>query len=775
MGNQSKEKQLYQTLTSQIHGILDDENAKEIFNALKTGQNQYLRLDRIESSSFDNSWIENIESCLFDLGTIINNPRMVTKTTADLTPIELAKKTNSTSIMHLASHTQYIKDIDENGNVIPNKILSIGAEDDLKTYENRFIATLIRKLVLFVEKRYEFAKSFASLMDHEQLYFKNQSDLHGSKVRIETKIVVDSPKEEKVEIVTTDYLKRIEQVREYILYYYNSRFMKIFKTDKNVRNPILQTNIIRKNPKYHHCYELYRFIESYDKLGVNYSVEEEYQDFNSEEINSLNLLMLYNFLSLQGKDKESKTETKTNQYDPVILKSSDDEEFVYGPLLKGPISFVRTDKAYQTYLNSLTYDQLPPHPTNREKTYFRDEYRKKLMTKQEYQQKEFLLERKKNDAVVFDEVVKERIRKMEEELEFLKEKRMKKRHEEEEEYLRKFRSLLADDARKFQIDQHDFGTYLSNEVYTDLKNGIGLSHKIENAPKAVNETIEEVKDLTKEDSSKNGSDSLLLSKQNSLNPDEIQKIEGMLLEEETIQEKKEPVIQATLLSEETLLPVHKEEKIVPVSYQAETISEEKKEEIRPEYRIVSKTAETLPHQKDVLLLVKQESDSKKELDKAVEEERERLLLQYQALLEEERRKNEELRKNLGNGNQRTPRTDSAPSKASFSDRQLSDRKYILPEKRNPRLTGDYVKSGYLSDLMKKNETYQYSDLPKERKDTPQKGGYLSKIMKEDPIYRKSKEDEMDYPSYLKEKKQEKKKSVTKKAKKDREGFKEFGK
>ena len=276
MSNYSKEKELYLSMSEKLSGVLDDNDAKEIFDALKNGKSSYLRLDRIESSSFDNSWIENIESCLFDLGTIINNPRMVTKTTADLTPIELAKKTNSTSIMHLASHTQYIKDIDENGNVIPNKILSIGSDDDIKTYENRFIATLIRKLVLFVEKRYEFVKQYATLMDHEQLFFKNSSNLNGAQVNIETKIVVDSPKEEKIEIETNDYIKRIEQVREYILYYYNSRFMKIFKTDKNVKNPILQTNIIRKNPKYHRCYELYRFIEAYDKLKGSEPDESSY-------------------------------------------------------------------------------------------------------------------------------------------------------------------------------------------------------------------------------------------------------------------------------------------------------------------------------------------------------------------------------------------------------------------------------------------------------------------------------------------------------------------
>lgn len=496
MDKLSKEKQLYLSVSDKVKGVLNDnEDAKEIFDALLCGKNTYLRLNRIESSSFDNSWIENIEQCLPDLGSIVNNPRMVTKTTEDLTPVELAKKTNATSVMHLASHTQYIKDIDENGDVIPNKILSIGSDDDLKTYENRFIATLIRRLVLFVEKRYEFVKSFASLMDHEQLFLKNSSEVNGSQVSIETKIVVDSPKEEKIKIETNDYIKRIEQVREFVLYYYNSRFMKIFKTDKNVKNPILQTNIIRKNQKYHHCYELYRFIEAYDKLGVNYGVLEEYQDFSSDELISLNALTFINYLSLQGKDKNGKTVKKENEYQPTILTSSDDEEFVYGPLLKGPISFVRVDEDYQKYLDSQTNKDLKADPSTKEKAYYQDEYDKLSMSKEEYDEKIKLLERKQNDKLVFDEIVKKRIERKEQELEFLREKRLKKRHEEEEDYLKRFRLLMIDEARKFQVSDHDFGVYLSNEEYYDLKHGIGIITTIENVPTPVDSYVQPVSDF----------------------------------------------------------------------------------------------------------------------------------------------------------------------------------------------------------------------------------------------------------------------------------------
>ena len=163
---------------------------KDILDSLSNGKNSYLRLDRLESSSFDKSWIEEIEGVIFDLGEIISNPRQNTKVEGNLVPVELARKTNAESVQHLASHTQYVKEIDDYGNVIPSKILSMVADDDIRTYENRFIATFVRRLVLFVEKRYEFVSKFAELHDDEVLYFKNKSFVDGATVEIETKIKI---------------------------------------------------------------------------------------------------------------------------------------------------------------------------------------------------------------------------------------------------------------------------------------------------------------------------------------------------------------------------------------------------------------------------------------------------------------------------------------------------------------------------------------------------------------------------------------------------------
>ena len=399
---ESRKSKLFEKYLHRMNTIKKDKYASELFSALSAGKNSYMRLDRLESSNFDMVWINRIEDCIYEIGDIIANPREVTKTVTSIVPVELAKKTGAESVMHLASHTQYIKEIDENGDVVPNKILNMGTEEDIHTYENRFIATLIRRLTLFVEKRYEVVKKFSRLHDEEILYYKTKAIVDGSEVEIETKIKVRSESDSEAADISNSYVDRIMKIREYVKYFYGSKFMKDFKTERDVRNPIVMTNILRKNPKYHKCYELFRFLERYDKLGVSYKLDEDASMFSDDELAELNTVMLTNYLALKGKDKSKAVKGTSKVYKPRILTSIDDEQFIYGDLLKGPIEFVRIDEGYQEYLDSLIKKDLPPHPTKIEKEYYEDEITAKNERKVEKAAVEKLLKRKKKEAADFD-------------------------------------------------------------------------------------------------------------------------------------------------------------------------------------------------------------------------------------------------------------------------------------------------------------------------------------------------------------------------------------
>lgn len=344
---ESKYALLEDQFVKETKSFFTDNKVKDIFNDISKGQNSYLRINRTETSVFDNEWIEMIEDCIPDLEDIVRNPKRNTKTVGDVVPVELARKTNSESVRHLATHTQFVKELKDNGDVIPSKILSISADDDYATYENRFIASLIRRLVLFVEKRYEFVVEHALLKDVDELKMKSKSVVDGSVVEMETKVKIVKPADYVGVEDKNSYVERIIELRNHLRYCYTSTFMKMVKTEREIRNPIVMTNIIRKNVKYHKCYLLWRYMEKYTLAGVSYSVNDKFAQFDNELLKEANMALVASFLAVRGSNPSRFASEKTKQYKPKILTSIDDEEFVYGPYLEGPIEFVRVDEPYR--------------------------------------------------------------------------------------------------------------------------------------------------------------------------------------------------------------------------------------------------------------------------------------------------------------------------------------------------------------------------------------------------------------------------------------------
>ena len=403
-------------------------SANEIYRALLNGKNTYLRLSRSESSHFDPSWIKVIEDCLYDLGEIVNNPYQVTKSESSVVPVELAKKIDGESVQHLASHSQYIKEINEHGDVVPSKILSHYNEDNIHIYENRFIATFIRRLVLFIEKRYEFVIKTIPLYKDDVLIMRNTSVINGQQVEIETKIKVKKETDDDVGKAARAYADRIIKMRDYVTYYYNSPFMRQMKNERDVKKPILQTNIIRKNPKYRHCYEAFMFIERFDALGVTYKVAEDYLDFDAKTRAEMNYLLFASYLSLKDDKAFSKVKTNEKTYKPRILTSMDDEEFVFGPCLKGPIEFVRIDEQYRKYLQSKTKNNLPEHPTKQEREFYAEDYALNKEIKNDEKELDKLIARKEKEIAKFEKQVAKIVaqrEKEEAELEKLRQKAIK--------------------------------------------------------------------------------------------------------------------------------------------------------------------------------------------------------------------------------------------------------------------------------------------------------------------------------------------------------------
>ena len=402
------DKELFNEYLNKV-GSIKDQRYFLMHDEFFQGQTSYLRMKFKGSSFFNPVWIKKIEDCLYALDQITNNPREVTTQEGSVVPVELAKKINYESVQHLASHSQYVKEIKENGDVIPVKILGLYNKEELHTYENRFIATFIRRLILFVDKRYEFIKKTVTLDEKEVMYVKNKSMVNGQEVEVETKITVKRPLEDDMTKAAREYIARIDSLKEYIGYYYNSQFMKEFKTDKDVRRPIILTNILKKNPLYHKCYETFMFIEQFDSLGVTFKVDRHYQEFSNKDRNDLSNILLSELLFLQNTEKDQPYKKTNKIYKPKMLTAIDDESFLFDDLVKGPVDYVRADEAYINYLKGLSPEYLNDHPNKGEKEYYYYEYDLKRNLNKELESLDALLARIRRKIAKFEKKVEELI------------------------------------------------------------------------------------------------------------------------------------------------------------------------------------------------------------------------------------------------------------------------------------------------------------------------------------------------------------------------------
>ena len=103
----------------------------------KQSSQDLLKINKTTKKSYvDFSWIPMIEQNLEYIDNIIRNPRRFIIPEEEILIVEKTKKVNQETVRHLASHTNYIQDIDEDGMVKPSKLLNVNKEETYDIYEN---------------------------------------------------------------------------------------------------------------------------------------------------------------------------------------------------------------------------------------------------------------------------------------------------------------------------------------------------------------------------------------------------------------------------------------------------------------------------------------------------------------------------------------------------------------------------------------------------------------------------------------------------------------
>lgn len=271
---------------------------------------------KIIEKNIDSSWLTEIEKALPHLDTVIRNPRNTIKEVEEIVPIAMSRKITVESIKHLGQHTDLIQDIDKKtGKITPSKILNIHKEETLDTYENRFVNTLIDRLYIFINIRYNKLVQTAEAQEAYSFNYDTVADSgDGRKVNISFKIeTVDSLVGGSND---TDVWARLERVKKAIEGYKGSVLCTTLG-NAFIRPPVMRTNAITKNVDLMACLTLWQFIESYDKAGYEVNVSDTAQRPDDSYIEDIYGLTAMNYMLFRsythGADKSEELKTIKNK------------------------------------------------------------------------------------------------------------------------------------------------------------------------------------------------------------------------------------------------------------------------------------------------------------------------------------------------------------------------------------------------------------------------------------------------------------------------------
>lgn len=282
---------------------------------------------KIIEKNIDSSWLTEIEKALPHLDTVIRNPRNTIKEVEEIVPIAMSRKITVESIKHLGQHTDLIQDIDKKtGKITPSKILNIHKEETLDTYENRFVNTLIDRLYIFINIRYNKLVQTAEAQEAYSFNYDTVADSgDGRKVNISFKIeTVDSLVGGSND---TDVWTRLERVKKAIEGYKGSVLCTTLG-NAFIRPPVMRTNAITKNVDLMACLTLWQFIESYDKAGYEVNVSDTAQRPDDSYIEDIYGLTAMNYMLFRsythGADKSEELKTiKSKTLAPKVVRRFD--------------------------------------------------------------------------------------------------------------------------------------------------------------------------------------------------------------------------------------------------------------------------------------------------------------------------------------------------------------------------------------------------------------------------------------------------------------------
>ena len=280
----------------------DDDTVTKFNSSL---QSHFNIASNYEKAEADFAWLDLMEDTIYYLDNILRNPNRFIVNEEEIVNVEQARRITVESIKHLSKHTNYIQEIEKNGDVRPSKILNVNKDESYNTYENRLIYTLINNMKMFIDMKERNLVSNSYLKDDKKCEYTGVSKIGIE--RINVSLVINTKTSYNKEDGMRNGMnvaQRIERLKLRISDLTNMPVYVSLAKDHvaKVIPPIKKTNLILKNTNFQYAMKLWDFLQSYTKDNTIMVKDKKNidSDFNMKQM--LDDLFLLDYLALKTLD-----------------------------------------------------------------------------------------------------------------------------------------------------------------------------------------------------------------------------------------------------------------------------------------------------------------------------------------------------------------------------------------------------------------------------------------------------------------------------------------
>lgn len=296
-------------------------NEKFLNNIISKGNLAYNR----ELDIIDDEGIVLIEETMPYIENIYRNPNSIIINAEEIVKVELAKKITSYSVKHLSKNTRLIRNINEEGDVEPSKILNISKEESYDTYENRLIFFLIKNINIYLSQKKEYLEQrllITKLLKEKKLDYVSNIELEEKNISLNLKVdtMLNSNGVKNLINKNIEKINGIEKRLKSIMRY------PIYKTYENKRvkpimSPIKRTNLIKKNTNFQYAVKLWDYLQEKTQVEAKRKKKIVNIDKETQLKSMLNEISLLYYIAIESYDSEQKEKKITEAKKKFLSKT----------------------------------------------------------------------------------------------------------------------------------------------------------------------------------------------------------------------------------------------------------------------------------------------------------------------------------------------------------------------------------------------------------------------------------------------------------------------